>query len=90
MAVDSQVQELLDELGDSGCTPEEVCAACPELLPEVDVDGVELDEVQAARPSVAARGRTTSAVRRALTARPHDGSSVDRGTTWQGSPHRAT
>src|SRR5262249_16843917 len=35
MAVDSRVQELLDELGDSGCIPEEVCAACPELLPEV-------------------------------------------------------
>ena len=35
MAVDSRVQELLDELGDSGRTPEEVCAACPELLPEV-------------------------------------------------------
>ena len=35
MAVDSRVLELLDELGDSGCTPEEVCAACPELLPEV-------------------------------------------------------
>jgi eukaryotic-like serine/threonine-protein kinase len=35
MAVDSRVQQLLDELGDSGCTPEEVCAACPELLPEI-------------------------------------------------------
>src|SRR5262245_18785302 len=35
MAVDSRVQQLLDELGDSRCTPEEVCAACPELLPEV-------------------------------------------------------
>ena len=35
MAVDSRVQQLLDEIGDSGCTPEEVCAACPELLPEV-------------------------------------------------------
>jgi hypothetical protein len=35
MAVDSRVQVLLEELGDSGCTPEEVCAACPELLPEV-------------------------------------------------------
>ncbi len=35
MAVDSQVQELLDEISDSGCTPEQVCAACPELLPEV-------------------------------------------------------
>ena len=35
MAVDSRVRQLLDELGDAGCTPEEVCAACPELLPEV-------------------------------------------------------
>src|SRR5215469_15760104 len=35
MASQSRVQRLLDELGDSGCTPEEVCAACPELLPEV-------------------------------------------------------
>jgi hypothetical protein len=35
MAVDPRVQQLLDELEDSGCTPEEVCAACPELLPEV-------------------------------------------------------
>jgi eukaryotic-like serine/threonine-protein kinase len=35
MAVDSRVQQLLDELSDSGCTPEAVCAACPELLPEV-------------------------------------------------------
>jgi serine/threonine-protein kinase len=35
MACESRVQRLLDELGDSGCTPEEVCAACPELLPEV-------------------------------------------------------
>jgi WD40 repeat protein len=35
MAADSRVLELLHELGDSGCTPEEVCAAYPELLPEV-------------------------------------------------------
>jgi hypothetical protein len=35
MACESRVQQLLEELGDSGCTPEEVCAACPELLPEV-------------------------------------------------------
>ena len=35
MADESRVQELLDELSDSGCTPEEVCGACPELLPEV-------------------------------------------------------
>jgi serine/threonine-protein kinase len=35
MAVDSRVQQLLEELGDSGRTPEEVCGAYPELLPEV-------------------------------------------------------
>jgi tetratricopeptide (TPR) repeat protein len=30
-----RVQQLLDEIFDSGCTPEEVCDACPELLTEV-------------------------------------------------------
>src|SRR5215831_7449875 len=35
MAAETRVQELLDEITDSGRTPEEVCAACPELLPEV-------------------------------------------------------
>jgi hypothetical protein len=29
------MQRLLGELSDSGRTPEEVCADCPELLPEV-------------------------------------------------------
>jgi serine/threonine-protein kinase len=35
MAAESLVQHLLDEISDSGRTPEEVCGACPELLPEV-------------------------------------------------------
>src|SRR3954468_1435058 len=35
MAAESLMQQLLDEICDSGRTPEEVCAACPELLPEV-------------------------------------------------------
>ena len=35
MAAESRVQQLLDEISDSGHTPEEVCGACPELLPEV-------------------------------------------------------
>ncbi len=35
MADVSRVQQLLDELLDSGCTPEAVCGDCPELLPEV-------------------------------------------------------
>jgi serine/threonine-protein kinase len=47
MAVDSRVQELLDELADSGCTPEEVCTACPELLPEVRRRWLRMCAVQA-------------------------------------------
>src|SRR5262245_36855432 len=35
MAIESRVLQLLDEISDSGRTPEEVCGACPELLPEV-------------------------------------------------------
>jgi eukaryotic-like serine/threonine-protein kinase len=35
MAAESRVQQLLDEISDSGCTPEQVCGACPELLPQV-------------------------------------------------------
>ena len=35
MAAKSLVHQLLDEIADCGRTPEEVCGACPELLPEV-------------------------------------------------------
>ena len=35
MADDPRVQRLLDEIFDSGRTPEEVCRECPELLTEV-------------------------------------------------------
>src|SRR5262245_58823940 len=35
MADEPRVQELLDEILDSGRTPEEVCSASPDLLPEV-------------------------------------------------------
>jgi hypothetical protein len=35
MSVDPRVRQLLDQLLDSGATPEEVCRSCPELLPEV-------------------------------------------------------
>src|SRR6516162_1051267 len=35
MADDSRVQQLLDQLLDPRATPEQVCAACPELLPVV-------------------------------------------------------
>jgi eukaryotic-like serine/threonine-protein kinase len=35
MAVETRVQQLLDELVESDATPEEVCGPCPELLPTV-------------------------------------------------------
>jgi hypothetical protein len=35
MTDDSRIEQLLDELANSHATPEEVCANCPELLPEV-------------------------------------------------------
>ena len=35
MAAESLIHQLLDEISDSGHTPEEVCSAWPELLPEV-------------------------------------------------------
>src|SRR5262245_19584250 len=35
MGGDPRVRQLLREALDSGRTPEEVCAACPEVLPEV-------------------------------------------------------
>jgi eukaryotic-like serine/threonine-protein kinase len=35
MAVESLVEQLLDEIADTGSTPEEVCSECAELLPEV-------------------------------------------------------
>ena len=35
MARDPRIQQLLEELLDTGATPEEVCCACPELLPAV-------------------------------------------------------
>ena len=35
MPDDPRMHQLLAELSDSGCTPEEVCRDCPDLLPEV-------------------------------------------------------
>jgi serine/threonine-protein kinase len=35
MAENPRVEQLLDEILDSGRSPEEVCGSCPELLPEV-------------------------------------------------------
>jgi serine/threonine-protein kinase len=35
MSDESRVQQLLDEIFDSGRSPEEVCTHCPELLDEV-------------------------------------------------------
>jgi serine/threonine protein kinase/formylglycine-generating enzyme required for sulfatase activity len=35
MSDDPRMEQLLDEIRDNGSTPEEVCRACPELLPEL-------------------------------------------------------
>src|SRR5437868_3617420 len=35
MTDDPRLEPLLDELLDSHATPEQVCASCPELLPQV-------------------------------------------------------
>ena len=35
MLEDPRVQQLLNELLESQVSPEEVCAVCPELLPQV-------------------------------------------------------
>lgn len=35
MTVEDHIQELLEEIMEARCTPEQACADCPELLPEV-------------------------------------------------------
>src|ERR1700720_3921210 len=67
MTDDPRVEELLEELMDSGGTPEEVCLACPELLPQVRAGWQRLRaveaEVSALFPeSTSANGATPSAV----------------------------
>ncbi len=47
MSDDPRVEQLLEELLDSGGTPEEVCRACPELLPEVRAGWQRLRALQA-------------------------------------------
>jgi serine/threonine protein kinase/formylglycine-generating enzyme required for sulfatase activity len=47
MADDPRIQELLDQIGDSGCTPEEACRTCPELLSEVKRRWIQMCFVEA-------------------------------------------
>src|SRR5260370_18293431 len=46
-ANEPRVQELLDEILDSERTPDEVCGACPELLPEIRKRWQQMRVVQA-------------------------------------------
>ena len=48
MASDPRIRQLLEDVLDSGRTPEDVCQACPELLSEVREGLRELTEVEAA------------------------------------------
>ena len=47
MTDDPRVEELLEELLDSGGTPEEVCRSCPELLDQVRAGWQRLRAVEA-------------------------------------------
>ena len=47
MTDNPRLRRLLDELLNSQATPEEVCASCPELLPEVRVRWRETCRVRA-------------------------------------------
>ena len=47
MPDDSRVQQLLDELLECNCTPEEVCGSSPELLPEIRARWSRMCRVQA-------------------------------------------
>ena len=47
MADDPRVHQLLEEICDSGRTPEEVCGAYPELLPEVSRRWLQMRIVEA-------------------------------------------
>src|SRR5262245_36876881 len=64
MISDPRVQQLLEDLLDSQSTPEEVCGACPELLPEIRERWRQLCRVQAELdamfPSVNASGASPS------------------------------
>ena len=69
MADDPRVEQLLDEIWESGCTPEEVCRACPELLPEVRrrwlqmrIVDAELDALFPAGPSSISEGGSARGV----------------------------
>ena len=47
MSDDSRVEQLLEELLDSGDTPEVVCRTCPELLPQVRAGWQRLRDLEA-------------------------------------------
>lgn len=47
MADDARIRQLLEELAESGQTPEQVCAHTPELLPEVRARWLHLRELEA-------------------------------------------
>src|SRR5579863_7680513 len=47
MTDDPRVDQLLEQLLDSGGTPDEVCRSCPELLPSVRASWQQLRALQA-------------------------------------------
>ena len=75
MTDDPRLQQLLDELLDSPCTPEEVCGSCPELLPVVRERWQQLRqiraEIDALFPDPPPPGATIPAFPPDCTALPH-------------------
>src|SRR5215468_8249111 len=59
MSIDPRVQQLLDQLIDSGATPEEVCRSCPELLPEVRACCRRMGRVRAELNAMFPQGRVS-------------------------------
>jgi RNA polymerase sigma-70 factor (ECF subfamily) len=55
MADDPRVQHVLDDISESGCTPEEACADCPELLPEEEREVFDLVRIQGMTQTEAAQ-----------------------------------
>jgi serine/threonine-protein kinase len=68
---DPRVQQLVEEVLDSECTPEEVCGACPELLPEVRRRWLRMRAVQAELDALFP------------TPRPDRGAADDTAVPWQ-------
>src|SRR5262249_61921781 len=80
MASNPQVLGLLEEMLDSGKTPEEVCRGCPELLPEVRQRWQEFRRIDAQLRTLLPGLGATAEADAVAPAPPHPGQPPDPGT----------